>query len=194
MTFEQLIYNNQYKIKNISVLLAPQCWPSYVDVLDCTYTIDSAYCLYETNEPNSVYGWVDYQFRGQYNANVTMVTQAIRLWWAVYERMIQHLIEVDDYPAKNWKHCQYLMFNATWSLFGYIEGQDPKANLVAAICMGSADFHKATKQRLPPSMLPKQKADISSGTKAKPQLTPTPSPPSRPAPKAFSYKDIISRQ
>lgn len=142
-SFHDVIYTSRQQLKNYQLMEESYCWPTTVDVMDDTYILSGPYCITDTNEPGNMYAWVELQFRSLHGCSVNDISHCLRIWWGLYEQIIQWLIDEKRYGNVRWPAVQSLIYNTTWTLLGYNdEEQDISAIQLAAELMASPSFQK----------------------------------------------------
>lgn len=138
-SYRKVIYLDRTKIVNLQVLKHSIAWPHSVYVMDDSFEIDGQLWSHPVNdEPCNVYAWAELHFRSLYACPLDVLQHAIRIWWSMYERITTFLITTKHYKSEH----RRLIYNTTWAMLGYTEGQDETAVKLSRTILNDPRFKK----------------------------------------------------
>ena len=117
--FRNVVYhqpNINYSIKRDKL-----AWPTEVRILtDKALDRTSPFEFLNTSFPSrNSYGAAALEFQSA-KIPLHLSTQALRLWWALHDRLITYLISINEF-----NQSPSFIYNLTWTRLRYINGQSP---------------------------------------------------------------------
>lgn len=121
--FRNVVYhqpNINYSIKKDKL-----AWPTEVRILtDRALDRTSPFeFLYSSFPSRNSYGAAALEFQSA-KIPLELSAQALRLWWALHDRLITYLISINEYKEHN--QSPSFVYNLTWARLRYINGQSPQ--------------------------------------------------------------------
>lgn len=117
--FRNIVYrqpNINYAIRRNQL-----AWPNEVRILsDKALDRTSPFEFLHSSFPSrNSYGAAALEFQAA-KIPIDLSAQALRLWWALHDRLITYLISINEWPQS-----PSFIYNLTWTRLRYINGQSP---------------------------------------------------------------------